>query len=66
MGVSSFRPPYPNSSQIQIGQRSERDDKHYVTTYGNSFLTNPRNQTPTNHPGIEAYRNKWVRSRLAK
>lgn len=65
MNVADFRPPYPNSSQIQFGQRSQRDVKHYVTTYGNSFLIKQK-QLPTNHPGIEAYRNKWVRSRLAK
>ena len=64
--VPSFRPPYPNSSKIQIGQRSERDVKHYVTNYGNSFINKPHIHVPTSHPGIEAFRNKWVRSRLAK
>lgn len=65
MGIADFRPPYPNTSHIEIGQRSERDVKHYITTYGNSFITK-HNQVPTNHPGIEAFRNKWVRSRLGK
>jgi hypothetical protein len=39
--------------------------KHYVTNYGNSFISRP-GYVPTSHPGIEAFRNKWVRSRLSK
>jgi hypothetical protein len=65
MSIADFRPPYPNSSKIEIGHRSNRDVKHYSTNYGNSFITKS-NYVPTNHPGIEAFRNKWVRSRLAK
>ena len=65
LGVSDFRPPYPNSSHIEIGSRSSRDVKHYVTNYGNSFIPKHK-EIPTNHPGIQAFRNKWVRSRLAK
>ena len=65
MGIPDFRPPYPNSSHIEIGNRSCRDVKHYVTNYGNSFITRPH-YVPTSHPGIQAFRNKWVRSRLAK
>ena len=51
MGIPDFRPPYPNSSKIEIGQRSSRDVKHYVTNYGNSFIPKAK-YVPTNHPGI--------------
>jgi len=51
MGISDFRPPYPNSSKIEIGERSNRDVKHYLTNYGNSFIKKPV-YVPTNHPGI--------------
>lgn len=64
--MSDFRPPYPNSSHIQIGARSERDVKHYVTNYSNSYINKPREHVPTTHPGIQAFRNKWTRSRLAQ
>jgi len=64
--VPDFRPPYPNTSHIEIGHRGERDTKHYVTNYGNSFVTKNRHEVPTSHPGIQAFRNKWMRSRLAK
>ena len=65
MGIADFRPPYPNTSKLEFGLRSDRDVKHYVTNYGNSFINKPK-YVPTNHPGIEAFRNKWVRSRLNK
>ena len=66
LAVPDFRPPYPNTSHIEIGQRSERDVKHYETNYSNSYLRKNRSEVPTSHPGIQAFRNKWVRSRLAK
>ena len=65
MTVPDFHPPYPNSSHIEIGNRKERDVKHYQTTYRNSMIYEPK-QLVTNHPGIQAFKNKWLRSRLAK
>jgi len=45
--------------------RSEEDPKHYVTTYGNSFLIK-KSELPTLHPGITATRNQWIHSRMQK
>jgi hypothetical protein len=63
MGIADFRPPYPNSSHIEIGDRTKRDVKHYMTNYSNSFIRD-RKQVPTSHPGIQAFRNKWLKSRI--
>ena len=38
MNVPSFKPPYPNSSHIEIGCRTQRDTKHYNTTYRNDLI----------------------------
>ena len=65
MVIEDFRPPYPNSSKIEIGQRTKRDVKHWLSTYRNDMIAKNHNEVPTNHPGIQAYRNKWLRSRLA-
>ena len=65
MYIENFRPPYRNSSQIEMGQRSKRDVKHYLSTYRNDMIPKNWAEVPTNHPGIQAYRNKWLRSRLA-
>ena len=65
MDIPDFKPPYPNSSHIEIGARSRRDTKHYLTTYRNDMIPEAK-KIQTNHPGIQAYKNKWLRSRLAK
>lgn len=65
MRVEDFRPQYPNSSQIEIGDRSERDPKHYTTTYANHFFPAKR-EMPTLHAGIKASRNQWIHSRMQK
>ena len=65
MNVPSFKPPYPNSSHIEIGCRTQRDTKHYNTTYRNDLIFQGK-QYKSSHPGIQAFKNKWMRSRLAK
>lgn len=66
MNIPDFRPPYPNSSpHVEIGSRTKRDVKHYLTTYRNDFIFEGKN-LKTNHPGIQAFKNKWLRSRLQK
>lgn len=65
MEIPSFKPPYPNSSHIEVGNRNKRDVKHYLTTYRNDMIHEAK-QIQTNHPGIQAFRNKWLRSRLQK
>ena len=63
MNVSDFRPPYPNSSHIEIGARAKRDTKHYKSVYRNDMIFEGK-QLRTSHPGIQAFKNKWLRSRL--
>lgn len=65
MKVADFKPPYPNSSHIEIGARTQRDTKHYLTTYKNDLIFEGK-KLKTSHPGIQAYKNKWLRSRLQK
>jgi|JI61114C2RNA_FD_contig_31_290955_length_496_multi_8_in_0_out_0_2 hypothetical protein len=62
--VPTFVPPYRNSSVLELGDRAGRDDKHWKTTYSNSFAG--RTNSLSNHPGIQARRNKWDRHLLAK
>lgn len=65
MNVPDFKPPYPNSSHIEFGTRSVRDSKHYQTTYRNDLIHESK-QIKTNNPAIQAFKNKWLRSRLQK
>lgn len=65
MDIPDFKPPYPNSSHIEFGKRDQRDVKHYLTTYRNDMIHEGKNLI-TNHPGIQAFKNKWLRSRLQK
>lgn len=63
MNIPSFIPPYPNSSHIEFGDRTQRDTKHYKSIYQNDMI--PHGKTvESNHPGIQAFKNKWMRSRL--
>lgn len=66
LGVADFIPCHPNNSRnIQIGDRHKRDTKHYLTNYGNSnSFIHESNRLLSNHPGINALRNKWIKSRL--
>lgn len=61
---SSFIPPYRNSSVIELGNRSNRDDKHWKSTYRNNFVG--KWNVLSSHPGIQAARNKWERHLIAK
>lgn len=63
MGIPDHKPPYPNSSHIEFGARSKRDTKHYLSNYRNDMIFQKKH-IQTNHPGIQAYKNKWLRSRL--
>ncbi len=65
MDIPDFKPPYPNSSHIEVGNRNSRDVKHYLTTYRNDMIFEGKN-LKSNHPGIQAFKNKWLRSRLQK
>ena len=65
MNIPDFKPPYPNSSHIEFGARTKRDTKHYLTTYRNDLIFEGK-QYKSNHPGIQAFKNKWLRSRLQK
>jgi hypothetical protein len=65
MNIPSFKPPYRNSSHIEIGNRSIRYTKHYLTTYRNDMIPHAKS-LQTNHPGIQAFRSKWLRSRIQK
>lgn len=65
MGIRDFKPPYPNSSHIEIGARTQRDTKHYQTTYRNDLLAGKK-EIQTSNPAIQAFKNKWLRSRLQK
>jgi hypothetical protein len=56
--VQDFIPPYRNSSVIQLGDRTARDTKYWVTTYKNNH-TGKTNTRPTNHVGIQTFKNKW-------
>jgi hypothetical protein len=61
---SDYRPHYRNTSVVEMGARGKRDQKHYITTYGNSF--GKKVPPPNHHPGITAYRNRWVKRQEAK
>jgi hypothetical protein len=63
MLIPDFKPPYRNSSQIEIGNRSTRNTKHYLSTYRNDMIYIGK-LPEINHPGIQAFKNKWLRSRL--
>ena len=65
MNVPDFKPPYPNSSHIEFGARTRKDNKHYLTTYRNDLISEKKH-LGTNNPAIQAFRNKWLRSRLQK
>lgn len=65
MDIPDFKPPYPNSSHIEVGNRNNRDVKHYLTTYRNDMIFEGKT-LKSNHPGIVAFKNKWLRSRLQK
>jgi hypothetical protein len=68
LNIPDFIPNHPNNSRnVMIGNRYEKDVKHYVSNYGNgnSFVHESR-RLPSNHPGIQAFRNKWIKSRLEK
>lgn len=65
MNIPDFKPRYPNSSQIEIGGRSMKDEKHYITTNKNKILYEGKT-LKSMHPGIQAFRNKWLRSRIEK
>jgi hypothetical protein len=62
--TADYLPQYRNSSVIEMGDRSKRDDKHWKTTYGNCFKG--REVRVSNHPGITAFRNKWERHLISK
>lgn len=65
LSIPDYIPPYPNSSQVYIGQRNKKDVKHYITSYGNSTsFIHESKRIPTSHPGIQAFRNKWIKSRM--
>lgn len=66
LNIPDFIPCHPNNSRnIQIGDRHKKDNKHYLTNYGNSnsFVHESR-RLPSNNPAINAFRNKWMKSRL--
>lgn len=66
LNIPDFIPCHPNNSRnIQIGDRHKKDNKHYLTNYGNSnsFVHESR-RLPSNNPAINAFRNKWIKSRL--
>lgn len=68
LNIPDFIPNHPNNSRnVKIGDRHEKDMKHYVTNYGNgnSFVHESK-RLASNHPGIQAFRNKWIKSRLEK
>ena len=68
LNIPDFIPNHPNNSRnIKIGSRNERDIKHYITNYGNSnsFVHESR-RIPSNNPAIQAFRNKWIKSRVEK
>ena len=65
MDIPDFKPPYPNSSHIEFGARNQRDVKHYQTTYRNDLIFEHKN-LKSNNPAIQAFKNKWLRSRLQK
>lgn len=65
MGIPDFKPPYPNSSHIEMGNRSRRDTKHYLTTYRNDMIFESKH-IQSSHPGILAFKHKWLKSRLQK
>jgi hypothetical protein len=67
LNVPDFIPGHPNSSKISIGTRNIKNVKHYITNYGNmnSFVHESR-RLVSNNPAIEAFRNKWIKSRLDK
>jgi hypothetical protein len=58
--------PIRNSSSLTFGDRSARNTKHYATTYNNSFRGTSYLGTPSSHPGITAYKNRWIRHQNEK
>ena len=42
-----------------------KDEKHYITTNKNKILYEGKT-LKSMHPGIQAFRNKWLRSRIEK
>ena len=66
MGITSFQPPYRNSTKIELGCRSQKDNKHYKSIYNNEIGNKWGSQVHSSNPAIEAYRNKWLRSRIAQ
>lgn len=61
-----YVPPLRNTSNVKFGERDARDTKHYTTTYNNSFKGVTFLGVPDSHPGITAYKNRWVRRQLDK
>ena len=58
--------PIRNSSSLTFGDRTARDTKHYATTYNDSFKGVSYLGTPNSHPGITAYKNRWIKSQNGK
>ena len=61
-----YIPPMRNTSSIVFGDRSSRDTKHYTTTNSNSYRGLSFLGIPASHPGIIAYKNRWIRKQIAK
>ncbi len=49
---------------IEVGDRGKVNKKHYVTSYANAIGRKPAG--PTAHPGITAYRNRWLSYQMGK
>ena len=64
--VQDYVPPLRNMSSVVFGDRSGRDTKHYTTSYNNSFKGSTFLGVPDSHPGITAYKNRWVRRQIDK
>lgn len=64
--TTSYIPPRRNTSSIHFGDRDARNTKHYKTIYSNDFKGATFLGIPDSHPGITAYKNRWIRKQIAK